>query len=218
MEQNQFDGLEEVEQEEGYTPTSAPELKEYEKLLLAENNRQLQEKALNLVKCGCFNQVKEPTLDFSKYTKIDMAKKYKGLYDLYQNNETMELVFICPLLENNKGDLENEVKDMAPYAYDCIITEAMDEETYQLVLHAAKNNISNLIPALRIISYVVYLAFAVIGAITWFVTFITLIDNQGFNTAISNSMLCSSGFIAGDVIALPLLFLMEIKYRKYKEQ
>ena len=32
MEQNQFEGLEEVEQEETLIPEKAPELKEYEKL------------------------------------------------------------------------------------------------------------------------------------------------------------------------------------------
>ncbi len=216
MEQNQFEGLEEVEQDENLIPEAAPELKEYEKLLLVENNRQLAEKAVNLVKSGCFTQKEEPTIDFSKYTRIDMAKKYKGLYNLYQNMETMELVFICPLVENNKGDVE-EKKNMAPYAYDCIITEAMDEETYQMVLHAAKNNISHFIPALRILSYVIYLLFAVAGAVVWFTLFITGVDTN-FVQTLGISCLYTSGFIAGDVIALPLLFLMEIKYRRYKEQ
>ena len=216
MEQNQFEGLEEVEQDENLIPESKPELKEYEKLLLVENNRQLAEKAVNLVKAGCFNQHEEPTIDFSKYTRIDMAKKYKGLYNLYQNMETMELVFICPLVENNKGDVE-EKKNMAPYAYDCITTEAMDEETYQMVLHAAKNNIGGFIPALRIVAYVIYLLFAVLGGIVWFSYFISYVDTN-FVQTIGVACLYASGFIAGDIIALPLLFLMEIKYRRYKEQ
>ena len=55
MEQNQFEGLEEVEQEETLIPDDQKELKEYEKLLLAENNRELTEKAINLVNAGCFN-------------------------------------------------------------------------------------------------------------------------------------------------------------------
>ena len=216
MEQNQFEGLEEVEQEDGLIPEASPELKEYEKLLLAESNRQLAEKAVNLVKFGCFSQKEEPTVDFSKFTRIDMAKKFKGLYDLYQNDETNELVFICPLIENNKGDLE-EKKNMAPYAYDCIVTDAMDEETYQMVCKAAKNNISRFIPALRILSYVIYLLFAVSGAVVWFSFFITNVDSN-FAQTLGVSCLYASGFIAGDIIALPLLFLMEIKYRGYKEQ
>ena len=78
-----------------------------------------------MVNAGCFNQVEEPVIDFSKYTRIETGRKFRGLYNLYQNNETMELVFICPLVENNKGDVD-EKKNMAPYAYDCIITEAMN--------------------------------------------------------------------------------------------
>ena len=217
MEQNQFDGLEEVEQDENLIPENAPELKEYEKLLLAENNRQLAEKAINLVKCGCFTQKEEPVVDFSKYTRIDTAKKFKGLYNLYQDNETMELVFICPLVENNKGDVE-EKKNMAPYAYDCVITEAIDEETYEMVLHAAKNNISKFIPALRIAAYVAYLVVALIGLFIFLDYFLLQVDANGFNTALLTSLFYSGTFIAADVIGIPLLILMEIKYRKYKER
>jgi len=216
MEQNQFEGLEEVEQEETLIPDNQKELKEYEKLLLAENNRELTEKAINLVNAGCFNQVEEPVIDFSKYTRIETGRKFRGLYNLYQNNETMELVFICPLVENNKGDVD-EKKNMAPYAYDCIITEAMDEETYQMVLKAAKHNISVFVPALRITAYVVYLAFAAIGLVIWAMAFFTMVD-QSFVQAVYFSCLYACGFITADVIGLPLLFLMEMKYRKYKEQ
>ena len=217
MEQNQFDGLEEVEQDENLIPEKAPELKEYEKLLLAENNRQLTEKAVNLVKFGCFTQKEEPVVDFSKYTRIDMAKKFKGLYNLYQDNETMELVFICPLVENNKGDT-NEKKDMAPYAYDCIITEAMDEETYEMVKHAAKNNISGFIPALRIAAYVVYLVVALLGLFVFLDYFLLQVDTQGFNSALLGALYYCGIFTAADFIGIPLLLLMEIKYRKYKER
>lgn len=219
MEQNQFDGLEEVEQDESLIPEKAPELKEYEKLLLAENNRALAEKAINLVKYGCFSQKEEPVVDFSKYTRIDMAKKFKGLYNLYQDDETMELVFICPLVENNKGDT-NEKKDMAPYAYDCIITEAMDEETYEMVKHAAKNNINGLIPVLRIAAYVAYLLVLALGVFMWLDNFLVAVDNQAnnFNNAVVLSIYYTSGFFAADVLGLPLLALMEIKYRKYKER
>jgi hypothetical protein len=65
MEQNLFERLEGVEQDENLIPEAAPELKEYEKLLLVENNRQLAEKAENLVKSVCFTQKEEPTIDFS---------------------------------------------------------------------------------------------------------------------------------------------------------
>ena len=65
------------------------------------------------------------------------GKKYKGLYDLYQNNETFQLVMVCPLIENNKNDY-NERKDLEPYGYDCLYLEYLDQEAYALVLEAAK--------------------------------------------------------------------------------
>ena len=58
MEQNQFEGLDAIEQEE-VKINLKPELKEYEKLLLAEQERQLVEKARTLLSYGCFEQRKK---------------------------------------------------------------------------------------------------------------------------------------------------------------
>ena len=55
MEQNQFDLMEEPEQDLVYEGKPEPELKEYEKLLIAERNRKDYEKAVSLVKAGCLN-------------------------------------------------------------------------------------------------------------------------------------------------------------------
>ena len=120
MEQNKIDELEPVEVE-NTSSNNEVKLKEYEKLLLAEANRKLREKAETLVGMGCFNQVQESVIDFNNYEHINYGNKYKGVYNLYQNKDTMELVFICPLVENNKGDVYEYIS-IKPYSYYCIFT------------------------------------------------------------------------------------------------
>ena len=107
---------------------------------------------------------------------------------------------------------------MAPYAYDCIVTDAMDEETYQMVCKAAKNNISRFIPALRMAAYILYIATAVIGLLIGVSSFLLTIDANGFWKSLVSALNTVGVFIAAELLALPLLFLMEIKYRGYKEQ
>ena len=62
MEQLKVEELEEVEKDDFVQPEEK-KLKEYQKLLLAENNRQAYEKAVNLVKFGCFEQKEETELE-----------------------------------------------------------------------------------------------------------------------------------------------------------
>ena len=214
MEQNNFEELEAVEVEEAVN--TEPQLKEYEKLLIAEANREDYEKAVNLVKFGCFEQKQLQEVDFSVLEKIPAEKKFKGLYSLYRNLETMEMVFVCPLVENNKGDVE-ENKDMKPYAYDCLIVEAVDNETYQMVCKAAKNNISNFTTVLYKGSFIAY---AVLLAITCYTFIFNLISYyaQGLTTALALALFYSATFVAAAVISVPLLVLISIKYKKYKEQ
>ena len=215
MEQNKIDELEPVEVE-NTSSNNEVKLKEYEKLLLAEANRKLREKAETLVGMGCFNQVQESVIDFNNYEHINYGNKYKGVYNLYQNKDTMELVFICPLVENNKGDVDED-RSMKPYAYDCIVTEAMDDETYEAVCHAAKNNLSSSVKVLYRTSFV---TFFVMLAITLFVLIYNLISlsANGFLAALAGALFYSSTFFAIDVIMLPLLVLISIKYKKYKDQ
>ena len=215
MEQNQFDELEPVEIEKT-TGENKKELKEYEKLLLAEADRKLREKAENLVNMGCFNQVQETTVDFNDYEYINYGKKYKGRYSLYQNKNTMELVFICPLVENNKGDVDED-KSMKPYAYDCIKLEVMDDETYEAVCHAAKNNLSSKV---RVLYKSSFITFFVMLAITLFIFIYNLITafSGGFLAAIASAFYYTVTFFAIDIIMLPLLFLIAVKYKKYKDQ
>ena len=106
---------------------------------------------------------------------------------------------------------------MKPYAYDCIYIETMDEETYQMVCKAAKNNISNKITFLYRTSFIVYF---ILLAITAFVVIFNLIQygNTGFWNCIGLTCFYSASFISATVFTLPLLVLISIKYKSYKEQ
>ena len=181
MEQNKFEGLEEVEVSEVKTEDEVQSLKEYEKLLLAERDREDNEKALNLIKFGCFSQKEETTVDFSKLEKITTPKKYRGLYTLYRNLDNMQLLFIAELIENNKGD-EDERKDLKPYAYDVIYLETMDEETYEAVCHAGKNNVSSLLSKLVICADVVEI---VLWVLTVFMLIASAIVASGSYTGVN---------------------------------
>ena len=202
METLKIEKEEEFELEDEIKEEIKPSL-EYEKLLAEERDRADNEKARNLVKFGCFSQKQESKLDFTKYEKIAQKKKFKGVYDLYRNLETMELVFIAPLVEQK----ENANK-MAPYAYDVITLEYMDNETYEAVCHAAKNNLSNPISILYKASFIVYFVYVLF---TLGVTIYNMIDSN-FATA----MFACGALIAGAIIVLPLLALLAIKYKNYK--
>ena len=215
MEQNQFEGLEEVEVADVKPEEDVENLKEYEKLLLAERDREDNEKALNLIKFGCFNQKEETVVDFSKLEKIQTPKKYKGLYTLYRNLETMQLEFIAELIENNKG-AEDERKDLKPYAYDVIYLEAMDDETYKAVCHAGKNNVRTSISVLYKSSFV---CFFVLAAFALYCFIYNLISLQGgFFDRLALGLYYAAPFFVGIFILLPLLVLVSIKYKKYKDQ
>ena len=70
MEQNQFEGLEEVEMVEVKDEEEVSSLKEYEKLLIAERDREDYVKAVTLIKYGCFSQKEVTEVDFSKLEKL----------------------------------------------------------------------------------------------------------------------------------------------------
>ncbi len=210
METVKVEGLEglDVEKKEEDVKASL----EFEKLLKAERDRSFSEKARNLVKFGCFNQKQETKIDFSKYEKVLQNKKYKGLYDLYLDLETMSLVFIAPLVENKEGEAAK-----APYAYDMIITEAMDDETYKLVCHAAKNNLSTTAGVLykaSFITFFVYLAFE----IYLFIYHLVTSASSSFGDVLAGAFYATGTHIAALTIMLPLLFIIHIKYKKYKER
>ncbi len=204
METLKIEKEEEFELEDEIKEEIKPSL-EYEKLLSEERDRADNEKARNLVKFGCFNQKQESKLDFTKFQKIAQKKKFKGVYDLYRNLDTMELTFIAPLVEQK----ENANK-MAPYAYDVITLEYMDNETYEAVCHAAKNNISSFVSVLYKATYISYCVFALFSVFIFLYKWI----GENFSTA----LLLGGPLLGFTVLALPILVLMTIKYKKYLEK
>lgn len=216
MEQNNFELLDEIEQDIPAQSAEKPELKEYEKLLLAERDRKDYEKALSLVKFGCFEQKEEATLDFNTLELVATPKKFKGLYSLYRNMDTMQLMFVCPLVENNKGDVD-ERKDMKPYAYDVIYLEVMDNETFEMVSKAAKNNLRTAVSfayKTSIVMYFIYIALVVVNSV--YIFFQTI--SNGVIAALTSVLYNEDVYFAGLLISTILLVLAMIKYRKYKAE
>ena len=230
MEQNNVEMLEEVEMDLVVEETKTKPLAEYEKLLIAEAAREDYEKVCNLVKIGCFEQKEEATVDFSNLELIKTEKKYKGLYSLYRNLDTMQLMLVCPLVEDNKGD-KDERTDLAPYAYDVIYVETMDNETYQMVCKAAKNNLRTFTGVLYKCAHVLYIVFLVYAVISMISSTITVVDayadarkaypnSPSYNIMATISAILDSyvQYIVGILIVTPLLVLVRIFYNKDKEQ
>lgn len=216
MEQNNFELLEEVEQDIPVAVNEKPELKEFEKLLLAERDRKDNEKALSLIKFGCFEQKEEATIDFNSLELVSTPKKYKGVYSLYRNLDTMQLMFICPLIENNKGDVD-ERTDMKPYAYDVIYLEVMDNETFQMVTKAAKNNLRTGVMVAYKAALVMYFSYLVIFLMNIVFILIQTVQSSFLNCLISLVYNHSTYFV-GLLISTILLVLMMIKVKKYKDE
>lgn len=185
-------------------------MKEYEKLLLEDTKRQECLKAKNEVELGLFEQKEEATFDFSKYTLMTYGKKYKGLYDLYQNIETKELVYVCPLIEDNKGS-EDERKDLLPYAYDVIYLDYLTPENYELVKKAHVHEKSMLINVFYFAGLGIYFAYLVFVLLT-----IAVLATN--NLEYSQFIWLAGPIIAIFVVATILLPVLLIQYRKYKAQ
>lgn len=186
-------------------------MKEYQKLLYEDVKRQENEKAQLEVKLGLFEQKKVETFDFTGKTLITYGKKYKGLYDLYQDDETLELTYVCPLVEDNKGDEQSEKLNLTPYAYDVLVLELLGAEEYALVKKAAAHEKTGIIDVMYKAAYALYfvLAFLTVACV------IALIITQAGLTSIL--LVCGplfSALVTGTII-LPLL---SIQYRKFKAE
>lgn len=185
-------------------------MKEFEKLLLEDTKRRENEKALTEIKLGLFEQKEEETFDFGNYTLITYGKKYKGLYDLYQNTETFELAYVCPLVEDNKGD-DNERTDLAPYAYDVIYLELLTGEEFDLVKKAASHEKSN---GIHILCNVAIFVTVFIWALALATLTASIISIKEFTSIV---LLCGPLF-SGAAISTILLPILLIKYRKFKAE
>ena len=214
MENNSYQGLEELEQI-SVDFTAPSDLKEYEKLLIAERNRVQFEQASNLVKLGCFSQKEETEIDFTKLTKISNGKKLKGKYDLYQNVKTLETVFVCPLIEDDKEEGSHKA-----YAYDCLYVEKMDQETYEQVIKAGNNNLVTLPGVLYKAAFIVYFIMLAITLYSIIYSFITLGDSSNdysFGYILFQVLANASVYLLADTLMLPLLVLATIKRRDSKK-
>ena len=148
MEQNHFDGLEEVEVAPVNEVNESKEPKEYEKLLKKEEHRQLLMKAINLVKFGCFEQKTELKIDFSRMERIDSNKKFKGLYTLYRNIDTKQLCFVAALVENKVNDYfekEETTKDES-VSLDATLDDEIKAEEKRREAEAEKDQINSATP------------------------------------------------------------------------
>ena len=216
MEQLKVEQLEEVEVEK-IKPAKEVVVLEYEKLLLAERNRADYAKAKNLVKFGCFTQKQETTVPFENLEKISTEKKYRGLYDLYRNLDNMQLMFVAPLIENNKGDVD-ENKNMKPYGYDVIYLDPVDDETYEMVKVAYKRNNKTLVSVLYHAAFISYFAFLVLGLFIFIYVMITAITTGGYTfiQAVTTGLQSAGIYLGSAMVSTPLLIIANLKYKKYK--
>lgn len=216
MEQLKVEQLEEVEVEK-IKPADEVVVLEYEKLLLAERNRADFAKAKNLVKFGCFAQKQETTVEFEKLEKVTTGKKYRGLYDLYRNLDNMQLLFVAPLVENNKGDVD-ENKNMKPYGYDVLYLDPVDDETYAMVKLAYRRNNKTLVSVLYHAAFATFFAFIAIGLFVLFYVFATALTSGGYTfiQALTTGFQSAGIYFNAVLVSLPLLILATLKYREYK--
>ena len=106
-----------------------------------------------------------------------------------------------------------------PYAYDCVIIDKMDEETYQEVIKAANHNLRSLASVCYkggIIGYIVLLVFTVVVFINNIIGYFDA-GNTFFN-AIAGSINSTGVYFGFDVAIAFILVLVSIKYKKFKNQ
>ncbi len=183
-------------------------MKEFEKIILEDEKRKLMNKAIEEIKLGLFEQKEETSFDYTLYNKMTYNKKYKGLYDLYQNKETNALLMVCPLIENNKDDY-NERNDLVPYAYDILYLEYLDDETYSIVKKAAIHEKTKLIDVFYVITIVFYFIFA---ALTLGLTLYYIVTSK----SIADTVLLFGTLWSGLGVYTALLPILLMRYRQFK--
>ena len=129
----------------------------------------------------------------------------------------MQLLFVAELVENNKGD-EEERKDLKPYGYDVIFIEAMDDETYQAVLHAGRNNVSTALSKLVIVADIAEILITVLAVIALIGSAIVGSTSYSGFSLVVYMLINSATFIVGATLGAALLVLMHIRFNKYKDQ
>lgn len=128
--------------------------KEYEKILIKERNRELNMKAQNLVKLGCFDQREETNIDFSLLDKVTYGSMYRKIYDLYMDKDG-NLFYIF-------GKIEGE--NAKPYAYDVIAIETVSDEDYKKLYKAHSFEGAGFVKGLYIAALVMWITIIAISA------------------------------------------------------
>lgn len=192
-------------------------MKEYEKLLQENENRKNMQKALNLVKLGLFNQEEQAEFDFTNKELITYGKKYKGVYDLYEDQTNGDLIFVYPLVENNKSDESFEI-DLKPYAFNVITLESMNNEEYLDVLKADSALKGGIIKA----AYITHFVFLILALASLLYSFgygiySGISGGSDFGTVILDVFLGSSTlYYLFGTIGIASFVLSTIAYRKYR--
>lgn len=186
--------IEEVE----LTKSTTKEKKEYEKILIRERNRELNAKAQNLVKMGCFNQTEEVNVDFSKLEKCAYEKPFKKLYELYKDTDD-NLFYIAPKTE---GDSQ------VPYAYDVIAIESVTDEEYKAVYKASRFEGIGFARGLYITSMVFW---ALLMVIILLVLIYNIVEGSGFFDIVLNIY----SYFALFLISTAIIAILQITLRKF---
>ncbi len=193
MQQETVD-MEEIVIENSSTRTK----KEYEKILMREENRKKNVKASNLVKLGCFDQKEESTLDFSKLDKITYGKPFQKLYDLYEDREG-NLLYVYAKTE------EDGTK---PYAYDVIYLETVSDEDYKKLYRAHTFEGASFIKGLYITTFVLWIVSIVIACSI-------IIYYLASGTSFMDMLINSLSYVFFIAIITALLAITNTSYRKY---
>ena len=173
--------------------------KEYEKILIREQNRQKNVKAQNLVKLGCFEQKEEKSIDFSVLDKITYEKPFQKVYDLYEDRDgNMMYIFA-----------KTEGESAKPYAYDVIYIETLSDEDYKKIYKASTFEGAGLAKGLYITTFVMWIV-SIIITLSIIVYYLASGDYDFIDVLIN-----SISYLFFIAIITSLLAITDVSYRKY---
>lgn len=189
-----------VEMEELHIEDSNAKVKkEYEKILIREQNRQKNVKAQNLVKLGCFEQKEEKKIDFSVLDKITYEKLYQKVYDLYEDRDGNMLYIYA----------KTEGEDARPYAYDVIYIETVSDEDYKKLYRAASFEGAGFAHGLYLTTFILWIT-SIVVTLSIIIYYVSSGDYDFINVLIN-----SISYIFFIAIITALLAITDVSYRKY---
>lgn len=180
-------------------------LKEYQKLLIQEENRLKAVKAKKMVKMGLFDQYSKGVDEFSltQFKKLDYIKPYKN-HELFEGIDGT-LYYIA-----SKNEASEENPNAKTYSYDVIELDNVDEATYQKLLKANAHE-NNFAINLAFVGSIVFLIYSLISSIYSLVYF--MVDgNYDFFTSFFTA--AATQFIQFG-ISLSLFVIAAITKRKF---